>query len=107
MDDLFADKGESERRKEEGMARARTESRAAMLAEARGAARRLATERGTITSDDVAIEYKYRKGIDLGEALGPAGGSIFRGKDWEWTGEVKRSIRARQHRTLLRVWRLR
>lgn len=59
-----------------------------------------------ISADDLVFWYAKNRHIDLPAKLGNAMGSIFRGKDWEFTGRYVKSARARSHRNLLRVWRL-
>ena len=84
--------------KDEGMARAAL-ARAGALADARRLAVRIALGRAsqTATADDVARSYPD---------LGPAAGSLFKGRDWVWTGEWAASRRASNHRRHNRVWRL-
>lgn len=96
------DGDEGERQKQEGMDRA-ADNRAARLAIAREVARKLAVKRPTrsITADDVG---RYMKDNNLGE-LGPAAGSLFKTKDWEWTGERRNSRRVSNHSRELKVWR--
>lgn len=70
---------------------------------ARVIAKEIAAKQGTLTADDVAMEFQKR-GIPW---IGCAAGAIFAiRKDWEWTGEFKYSARVEAHRNLLRVWRL-
>jgi len=95
---------ESERRKREGMEAAAL-ARAALLAEARRHARIMAVDRlNGITADDV------RSSLDMAgypDTLGAAWGSVFKGGDWEPTGEWRKSEFASNHSRMLRVWRLR
>lgn len=80
-------------------------SRADLVALARRLARKISLERRdrTVTSDDVA---KALQDAGYGErSLGNAAGSVFRGKDWEFTGRFVKSIRPHCHSNLLRVWR--
>lgn len=38
--------------------------------------------------------------------LGNAAGSLFRGKEWEWTGKFRESIVPSRHCGILKIWRL-
>jgi hypothetical protein len=57
----------------------------------------------TATADDVGKILLTRYGIP---GMGPAAGSLFKNKKWEWTGDFKKSERASNHSRLIRVWRL-
>lgn len=96
--DLF----EGLRQKEKGMALA-ADNRAGHLSIARSIAVRLAAQSPsrTVCADDVQREL-----IELGIDLGPAAGSIFRGREWAWDGQWKKSARVSNHARMLRVWRL-
>lgn len=87
-----------------GMARA-AKNRSAVLEVARAIAKELAHGGREITADDV-VEGLVRRGHSE-HCLGNAAGSIFRGRDWEWTGRFDESKRVHAHGNLLRVWRLR
>jgi hypothetical protein len=89
--------------KDEGIKRA-ADNKASLLAFARKQAIEVAREKGEITADDVQARL-FEKGISV-RALGNAAGSLFRGKQWEWTGRFKLSERVHAHRNPLRVWRL-
>ncbi len=93
---------ESERLKIEGMARA--SERAAHLKRAREIATLLAMGKHDrcITADHVGREMK-RLGL---QPLGPAAGSLFRGKNWVFTGNRIRSSRVTNHARELKVWKL-
>ena len=56
-----------------------------------------------VSSDDVGkiLSVKYEIA-----SLGPAAGSLFRGKDWEWTGRFKKSERVSNHSRRIMIWRL-
>ena len=41
------------------------------------------------------------------ERLGNAWGSVFKGPEWEWTGEWRQSTRVSNRGRYIRVWRLR
>ena len=56
------------------------------------------------TSDDVAGEMQ-RRGYDYTE-LGNAAGSIFKGKQWEFTGRYIPSKRPTAHKRDIKIWRL-
>lgn len=98
--ELF-DKELSQMRKQNGMEQAARNSENLDLA--RQIARKIATQNGSVTADDVGIELSISHGIN---SLGPAAGSIFRGKEWRFTGEFVKSTRVTNHSRLLRVWRL-
>jgi hypothetical protein len=98
--DLF-DYGETVRRKEEGMARART-ARSGILAIAQRLAAQICDEYGTVTSDDVAMRME-KIGLTY-SGLGNASGSVFR-HGFKWTGEVVTSKRPSTHGRMIRVWR--
>lgn len=74
------------------------------LALARCAAVELALRhRDRITNaDEVGKLLKDEHGID---SLGPAAGAIFRGKDWEFTGQRVTSARVSNHAREIKVWR--
>lgn len=97
------DAAESERRKDAGMALAAA-SREAILEVARERARFVARERGEVSMDDVVAALVVN-GYDPAE-LGNAAGSVFRGREWVWTGRFVKSARVASHSNLLRVWRL-
>lgn len=92
----------SEQLKTSGMAKAEDNS-SYYLNIAREAAKRIALSRGTVTADDVGRYLKRFHGIDT---LGPAAGSLFKTKDFVFTGEFRKSSRITNHSRLLRVWRL-
>jgi len=90
--------------KKEGKARARI-ARAELLARAREIARNVGETKEFVTADDV-----QRQLIKEGHhqfALGNAAGSIFRGKEWEFTGRMVKSARISNHGHQNMVWRLR
>lgn len=89
--------------KREGMARA-AEARAVVLARAKELAHSLAKNGRQVTADDVQFALS-REGISPA-ILGPAAGSLFKGKEWECTGFVA-SSRVSNHACMIRVWRLR
>lgn len=100
----------AQRLKEQGIARAVGKGgRSKVIAIAREIARDICLERGRsgtgwVTSDDVAREMDER-GIPY-DQLGNAAGAIFRGEDFEPTGEFKPSVRVGSHARMIRVWRL-
>lgn len=57
-----------------------------------------------VTADDVQFEL-IGAGYDPAD-LGNAAGALFRGKDWVFTGEWRKSARETNHRRANRVWRL-
>ena len=100
--DIF-DAKESQARKEEGMA-VGAMNRAEVLHLARCVAVEIARAGdGTCHADQVGRVLKRRYGIN---SLGAAAGSIFKGGDWEFTGEFVKLARKTNHSRLLRVWRL-
>jgi hypothetical protein len=76
---------------------------AGLLALARIVARQLAERWGTVNADHVGHEMKKRYGID---SIGPAAGSLFRGPEWEFTGQRVLSSRVSNHSREIKVWRL-
>lgn len=87
-----------------GMAKA-AENKASLLKFARELAVKLAANGREISADDVQFAL-VRQGISIA-ALGNAAGSLFTGKQWEWTGRRVKSIRSHAHANELKVWRLR
>jgi len=71
---------------------------------ARAVAAILAMRSGTVSADEVGEALLKGYGI---KTLGPAGGSLFKGKQWVWTGNWIASTRVSNHGRMLRVWRLR
>ena len=91
--------------KENGM-QAAAEARSWILSKAREIAVAIASGRESrcCSADDVMKEL-----IKLGHHpsdLGPAAGSIFRGKSWEFTEEWEESERVSNHARVNRIWRL-
>ena len=70
---------------------------------ARSIARKTACLYGTVNADEVGKRLKEIYKIDT---LGPAAGSIFRGKEWEFTGKWIKSTRITNHGRMIREWRL-
>ncbi len=101
MPNNLFDKKLSEKLKEEGKAKAAS-NLIEPLKLARKIARQIARIKGVVTADDVGRQLK-KYGIDT---LGPAAGSIFKGKEWEWTGRYIKSKRITNHSRMLREWRL-
>lgn len=100
------DLAEGRVRRDEGITRAiRPDDRQRWMEEARAVARRIARERGRVTADDV-VRWHVERGTDLTARLGPALGGLFRGAEWEWTGQFMQSAQVRNHARLQRVWRL-
>lgn len=92
----------SEAAKKAGMQQA-ADSNKSLLEHARKVAVELA-QRGPITADDVQRRL-VEQGISE-KALGNAAGSLFKGKQWVWTGRLVKSSRVHAHSNLLREWRL-
>lgn len=109
------DARESKRLKDAGMLKA-AKNRKYLLEIARTIARRIALAGGgvsttqpltgkmdlCVTADDVGAEMEAKGYPDLG----PAAGSIFKTKEWVWTGHRIRSNKISNHARELRVWRL-
>lgn len=96
------DLAESQRHADAGILAA-AESNPVILAVAREIARRIAIERGEVTADDVQerlMVLGYHR-----DALGNAAGSLFRGREWQYTDRTVKSKRIQAHARLLRVWR--
>ena len=101
QDDLFNEQ-EGERLKKEGM-EAAADLRPSDLELARQIAREIAHNNGGLCdADKVGRVLKYRFGID---SLGPAAGSLFKGAEWDWSGQYIKSVRTTNHGRMLRVWR--
>lgn len=91
---------EGEGRREEGMALAR-HNRARTLHVARMIARYLGRKQHLVSADDVQrLMIQYGQG-----PLGNAAGSLFRGDEWEFTGEWTKSSRVSNHAHQNRIWR--
>ena len=97
------DRDESQRRKEDGMELGAS-NRESQLSLARRVARMQCVINGKTNADEVGRHLHEIYGID---SLGPAAGSIFKGKEFEFTGEFVQSERKTNHGRLLRVWKLR
>lgn len=101
--DFVFDRTESNRRKARGMAVA-ADHAPYLLEKARGIAREIAAKQGTVNADEVSMELAR---LGWPDCLGPAAGSLFKTKDWEFTGQFVPSTRVTNHSRLLRVWKLR
>jgi len=99
------DLAESKTAKVAGMSQAEA-NKASLLRFARAGLVKIAQGRldGEVTADD-AQRFLFDNGISV-HALGNAAGSLFRGKQWEWTGRYAKSSRAHAHANELKVWRL-
>lgn len=75
----------------------------ASLGLARDMARQIARELGEVTADDVQLALN-KIGFEL---LGKSAGSLFRTKEWIFTGKWRKSERVSNHGHENRVWRLR
>jgi hypothetical protein len=75
-----------------------------LLAFARKLAREVVDEKGTVTADDVQLRL-HETGISI-KALGNSAGALFKGEEWEWTGQRVKSERVHAHANELKVWRL-
>jgi hypothetical protein len=97
------DISEGESRKVAGIALASLE-RDELLLLAQVAAIGIANRKGSATYDDVFLAMQ-----ELGlhpERLGNAAGSVFRGKQWRFTGRWEKSARVSNHARVNRVWEL-
>jgi hypothetical protein len=92
---------ESADRKEAALAKL---DNADVLTMARSIARLHAWQHGTVNADIVGKIMKDNYGID---SIGPAAGSLFRGAEWEFTGQRVLSSRVSNHSREIKVWRLR
>ena len=104
MAELFDLQEEAQKRKKEGMEKA-AKNRKWLLEVARDCAREVSyvTPGRECASDHVATAMKlanYRY-----EDQGNAAGSIFRGKEWVWTGRMVASQRPSSHGRWIKVWR--
>lgn len=101
---LIFDETESKRRKSYGMTRA-ADRYPDLLNQARDAAKYLAhiDPNGETNADEVGEELARRGYPDC---LGAAAGSIFKTKEWRFTGRFVNSKRVSNHSRLLRVWAL-
>lgn len=99
------DGDESDRRKDDGMDRAANGKRAEDLAFAKRVAVRLAKERGEITIEDVHLFIIDSYPDWSPTVLGPSAGSVFKGDEWKFTGERRRSTYVKNHSRELKVWR--
>ena len=96
------DLAESQRHAEIGIALA-AENNAPLLLKAREIARRIALECGEVTADDV--QERLMMLGHRSDALGNAAGSIFKSREWQYTGRTVNSKRINAHARLIRVWR--
>ena len=101
IQELF-DELESEEIKRAGMAKAVANAYPLQLA--RDIAEDIAIE-GDGTADADRVGKRLQEQHDI-YTLGPAAGSIFRGKEWEFTGEWIKSDRKSNHGRMIREWRL-
>jgi hypothetical protein len=92
---------ESADRKEQALAKLDSSD---VLALARRVARDWATTYSTVNADQVGSMMKEHYGID---SIGPAAGALFRGPEWEFTGQRVLSSRVSNHSREIKVWRLR
>ena len=102
MKTLF-DEEKAEELKKEGLNRA-SSTRKDLLIAARSWARWIAERMGEVTIDEVQ-DMIYRKGM-CSQDLGNAAGNVFSGKEWQFTGEWRKSSRSVSHGRMIRVWRL-
>jgi hypothetical protein len=91
---------EAEALRQAGMHQAAA-NRAKALDVARRIARHLGRRQGLVSADDVQ-RWMIAAGLP---PLGNAAGSIFRGEEWEFTGDWTRSERVSNHARSNRIWR--
>jgi len=105
MQVVLFDKQASEQARQAGMKLA-ADGRQDILEYARHLARQIAAQSlDGITADDVVLALmEHGHGL---HCLGNAAGSLFRGPEWEFTGQRRRSARVHAHSNELKVWRLR
>ena len=99
------DYAESERLKKQGMTLAAThDGKIKLLDIARHYARAIALQHPEheVNADDVSMRM-IKEGIT--EKLGAASGSMFKGKEWEFTGKRIKSKRISNHSREIKVWR--
>lgn len=94
---------ESQQAKEEGM-RVAAENRSDALDLARAVAAKLGRTQRFVSADDVARAYEAQYGVPMAVELGPAAGSIFKGRHWVFTGRRVQSTRLKNHARELKVW---
>ena len=100
------DVAEGRKQRDAGIAQASDMlSRRFLLELARDIATLHARKHGSVTYDDVYSEMSD-KGFRP-DLLGNAAGSVFRGKEWQFTGEWRQSERVSNHARVNRVWRRR
>lgn len=87
--------------KEQGMQRA-ADKRRENLRMAQEYAKLYARRNGSVHADIVSA-WLDKRGM---EQLGNAAGSLFKGKEWEFTGEWVKSKKVTNHGHQNRVWRL-
>ena len=95
-----------EHQKQAGMGIA-ADNRSLLLQVARNFARELGRFGGIVDADMVQRRMIETIPDYSPEQLGNAMGSLFKGGEWEPTGEFKKSERVSNHRRLLYQWRLR
>jgi hypothetical protein len=74
-----------------------------ILTLARQCAHDWATTHCTVNADQVGRMMMDLHGID---SIGPAAGALFRGAEWEFTGQRVLSSRVSNHSREIKVWRL-
>ena len=100
MNTLF-DYAESQRRKSEGMEIAADHNKSD-LEIGRMVARRLGVEQGYAHAEQVGKILARDYGI---VSLGNSAGSLFRNRDWTFSGDWHRSTRKTSHARDIKVWK--
>ena len=104
MKQLELDLDRSLAEKARGMAVAEASGAAWLEDILRPVARKLARREGSVTADDV---HRYLIDNEIIAPRGPFWGSLFKGKEWEFTGVRIKSAVVSNHARELKVWRLR
>ena len=89
--------------KTSGMAKAAANSGEKWLPVLKGIARHLASKYHVVDADMV---HQYVLDYKLQIPKGPFWGSIFKGKEWEFTGLRRTSEQPKNHSREIKVWRL-
>ena len=90
--------------KTSGMQKAVANSGEKWLPLLKGIARALA-HKYRVVDADMVHQYVLENELDIPK--GPFWGSIFKGKEWEFTGERRVSAQPKNHGREIKIWRLR
>ena len=100
QNNLF-DLDRGERLKKDGMEKAEDNAKTALQLAREIAVEYALSHNRLCHADVVGRILKSRHGIDT---LGPAAGSLFKTKNWEFTGQWIKSARITNHGRMIRVW---